>query len=117
VVNPFAPTFFGPVNFFHTVTPAQTDASSRSDLYIQSGYVQDQIELTRWLHLIAGMRFDRFDFTALDQKTNITRNRVDDKVSPRTALIVKPVDNVSIYGAYAVSYLPASGDQFSALTD
>jgi catecholate siderophore receptor len=115
-VNPFAPTYFGPVNFIHTVSAAQTDASSRSDLYIQSGYVQDQIELTRWLQLIAGGRFDRFDFTALDQNTNITRNRVDEKVSPRAALIVKPVDNLSIYGSYAVSYLPASGDQFTTLS-
>ena len=32
-------------------------------------------------------------------------------------MIVKPVDNLSFYAAYMVSYLPASGDQFSALTD
>ena len=36
-------------------------------------------------------------FTALDQNTNITRNRVDENVSPRAAVIVKPIDNVSIY--------------------
>jgi catecholate siderophore receptor len=111
-VNPFAPTFFGPVVFNHIAT----DASSRSHLYVQSGYVQDQIELTRWLQLIAGARYDRFDFTALDQNTNITRARVDEKVSPRGAVIVKPMDNLSIYGSYSVSYLPASGDQFSALS-
>ena len=116
-VNPFAPTYFGPVYFLHGVTPAQTDASSRSDLYVQSGYVQDQIELTRCLQLIAGVRYDRFDFTALDQNTNTTRSRVDEKVSPRAAVIVKPVDNLSIYASYAVSYLPASGDQFSALNN
>jgi catecholate siderophore receptor len=111
IVNPLAPTFFGPVVFNHI----GTDASSRSDLYVQSGYVQDQIDLTRWLQLIAGVRYDRFDFTALDQNTNITRSRVDEKVSPRAAVVVKPVDNVSAYGSYAVSYLPASGDQFTAL--
>jgi catecholate siderophore receptor len=111
IVNPLAPTFFGPVVFNHIAT----DASSRSDLYVQSGYVQDQIDLTRWLQLIAGVRYDRFDFTALDQNTNITRSRVDEKVSPRAAIVVKPVDNVSVYGSYAVSYLPASGDQFTAL--
>ena len=62
---------------------------------MSSGYVQDQIELTRWLHLIAGVRYDRFDFTALDENTNTTRSRVDEKISPRAAIIVKPVDNVS----------------------
>jgi outer membrane receptor for monomeric catechols len=38
-------------------------------------------------------------------------------VSPQAAVILKPVENLSIYYAYMVSYLPASGDQFSALTD
>jgi catecholate siderophore receptor len=49
--------------------------------------------------------------------TNTNRARVDDKVSPQAAVIVKPVDNLSIYAMYSVSYLPASGDQFSALSD
>ena len=31
-------------------------------------------------------------------------------------MIVKPMDNLSVYGAYSVSYLPSSGDQFSSLT-
>jgi catecholate siderophore receptor len=48
--------------------------------------------------------------------TNINRARVDTKISPQYAVIVKPVDNLSIYYAYSVSYLPASGDQFSSLT-
>src|ERR1051325_3442174 len=116
-VNPFQPTYLGPVIFKHTVTPAQTDANSRSDLSIQSGYIQDQIELTRHLQLIAGGRQDRFDLSALDQNTSTTRGRIDDLTSPRGAVIVKPVDNVSIYGSYSISYLPASGDQFSTLTD
>ena len=63
------------------------------------------------------MRFDRFDLSALDQNTNTNRDRVDTKLSPQAAVIVKPIDNLSIYGAYSVSYLPASGDQFSALND
>jgi catecholate siderophore receptor len=40
---------------------------------------------------------------------------VDDKLSPQGAVIVKPVENLSVYASYSVSYLPASGDQFSAL--
>jgi catecholate siderophore receptor len=112
VVNPFMPSYLGPVVFNHIAT----DASSRSDLYVSSGYVQDQIEFTRWLQVIAGVRYDRFDFNALDQNTNTARERVDEKLSPRAAVIVKPIDPLSIYYAYSVSYLPASGDQFSALT-
>jgi catecholate siderophore receptor len=111
-VNPFDPTYFGPVTFKHLVT----DANSKYRLNIASGYAQDQIELTRWLQLVVGARYDSFDLTALDQNTQIRRNREDDPVSPRAAVIVKPVDTVSLYTAWSVSYLPASGDQFSALT-
>jgi catecholate siderophore receptor len=32
-------------------------------------------------------------------------------------VIFKPRDNLSIYGTYAISYLPASGDQFSAFNN
>jgi catecholate siderophore receptor len=111
VVNPFQPTYFGPVTFRHIAT----DASSRTDLGVASGYVQDQIEINRYLQLLAGVRYDRFELTALDQNTNITRNRVDEQASPRAAVIVKPMENLSFYGSYSTSFLPASGDQFSAL--
>jgi catecholate siderophore receptor len=112
-VNPFNPTYFGPVTFNHIAT----DAKSKYRLNIESAYVQDQIELSRWMQLLVGARYDRFDMTARDLNTTITRNRLDDPVSPRAAVIVKPVDSVSLYTSWAVSYLPASGDQFSALTD
>ena len=112
VVNPFNPTYFGPVVFNHLAS----DANSKYRLNTASGYVQDQIELTRWLQLFVGARYDSFDMSALDLNTSITRNRVDEKISPRAAVIVKPIDNLSIYTAYSISYLPASGDQFSALS-
>ena len=112
VVNPFNPTYFGPVVFNHL----PTDANSKYRLNTASGYVQDQIEATRWLQFFVGARYDSFDMSALDMNTGIQRNRVDEKISPRAAVIVKPMDNLSIYTAYSISYLPASGDQFSALT-
>jgi catecholate siderophore receptor len=119
--DPFNPTFFGTINFIHHPTAVNADGVTAADsnskyrLNIESAYAQDQIEVTRWLQLIAGARFDRFEFSATDQNNNIFRTRTDDKVSPRAAVIVKPVDNVSVYGAYSISYLPSSGDQFSAL--
>jgi catecholate siderophore receptor len=120
--NAFDPTYFGAVNFIHHykstnigdgVTTA--DSNSKYRLYIESAYAQDQVEVTRWLQLIGGVRLDRFDMSALDMNTNISRGRVDETVSPRAAVIVKPVDNLSLYTAYSISYLPSAGDQFSAL--
>jgi catecholate siderophore receptor len=112
VVNPFNPTWFGPVVFNHI----PSDANSKYRLNIASGYAQDQIELTRWLQLFVGARYDSFDLSALDRNTNILRERTDEKVSPRAAVIVKPVETLSLYTAWSVSYLPASGDQFSSLS-
>ena len=123
VQNPFAPTYFGPVTFVHHFTNVNNgdgvttaDSNSKYGLNIQSAYVRDTIEINRGLQLIAGARFDRFDMSALDMNTNINRNRVDNLVSPQAAVIIKPIDNVSVYTAYSISYLPASGDQFSALS-
>ncbi|MGB6349400.1 MAG: TonB-dependent receptor, partial [Pseudolabrys sp.] len=86
-------------------------------LYTTSAYARDTIEIARWLQLIGGARFDRFDQSALDMNTNTKRTLINNKVSPQAAVIVKPVENLSIYGAYSISYLPASGDQFSALNN
>jgi catecholate siderophore receptor len=119
--NAFDPTFFGTINFVHHATGTNTDGVTTPDsfstyrLNIQSAYAQDQIDVTRWLQLIAGLRYDRFDMGATDQNTGIFRQRTDDTFSPRAAVIVKPLDNLSFYTAYSISYLPSAGDQFSAL--
>lgn len=123
LADPFDPTFFGPVTFVHQLpgqlSPGVTtpDANSRYRLNIESGYVRDTIDVTRWLQLIGGARFDRFDLSATDMNTDTALGRVDSLISPQAAVVIKPRDNLSIYGAYSVSYLPASGDQFSALTN
>jgi catecholate siderophore receptor len=121
--TPFAPTYFGPVTFIHHFTAINPDGVTTPDsnssyrLNVESGYVRDTAEFGRMLQLIGGVRFDRFDIAATDMNTNTSRARIDDKLSPAAAVIVKPIDSLSIYTMYSVSYLPASGDQFSSLTD
>ncbi len=112
-VNPFNPTYFGPVTFNHIAS----DANSSYQLKVESAYVQDQIEITRWLQLVLGARYDIFDLQAFDQNTFTTRQRADYKWSPKAAVILKPIDTVSLYTAWSINYLPASGDQFSALSN
>src|SRR6202048_2611304 len=81
--NAFAPTFFGPIKFIHQLpgafSPGVTSADSNSKyrLNIESAYAQDQIEVTRWLQLIAGARYDRFEMSATDENTAIFRTRPD----------------------------------------
>jgi catecholate siderophore receptor len=109
--NAYDPTYFGGVLFTHLAT----DSNSTYRLYTESAYARDQIEVTRWLQLLGGARFDRFDMSAVNGNVGMQLSRVDDKVSPHAAIILKPVDNLSIYGSYSISYLPSAGDQFSSL--
>jgi catecholate siderophore receptor len=123
VGNPWDPTYFGPVAFVHQFPGAfspgvgTADSNSKYRLNIGSVYARDTVEITPWLQLIGGARMDSFDIVALDQNTNTNRSRLDNVASPQGAVIVKPLPTMSLYGMYAVSYLPASGDQFSALTN
>ena len=119
----FDPTYFGPITFMHFSAPnaglgiANADSASKYRANVESAYARDTVDVLHWLQLIGGVRVDRFDLSALDMNTNTERVRVDTKISPQAAIIVKPADNLSIYTSYSVSYLPASGDQFSALNN
>lgn len=116
--NPFAaPTRRGLPIFF---TNTGNDANNRVKATVAAAYVQDQIEITPQVQLIAGLRFDSFDVDFFDRRASVTGrrdfSRQDDLWSPRLGLVFKPIEPVSLYASYSVSYLPSSGDQFSSLT-
>lgn len=91
------------------------NSQSASDLTSLSFYAQEQLDFGP-VQLVAGLRFERFDLASVNLANGFTGNRVDEKWSPRLGLIVKPVDDVSLYASYATSFLPQSGDQFSVLS-
>lgn len=109
---PFAnPTDFTPVAF----RPNATDADNRAVNGVAATYVQDQINLSRFVQLIGGVRFDRFDLKVHNNRTADDRRRVDNLWSPRAGIVFKPVTPMSVYFNYSVSWLPSAGDQFAAL--
>ena len=114
-VSPLNPVSFVPVTFRNVYNATTNDANSVYKLDLAAVYFQDQIEITRYLQLIGGVRFDSFDLTSTDGHINRDFSRVDNLASPRAGIVLKPVETVSIYGSYAVSYLPSAGDQFSSL--
>lgn len=91
-------------------------SSRESELTTLSVYAQEQLALGEHVELIAGLRWDRFDLETTDLLRAIPGNRVDEKLSPRLGVIVKPVPDLSLYASYATSFLPQAGDQFLILS-
>ena len=106
------PTITTPVTFRQNAT----DANNHIKTNLAATYVQDQIEINRYLQVVTGVRFDYFDLQFHNNRNGQELRRVDRLVSPRAGVIVKPVTDLSIYANYGVAYLPSSGDQFSSLT-
>jgi catecholate siderophore receptor len=99
-----------------TFRPNATDANNNLHTMVAAAFVQDQVRLSRFVQVLGGVRFDRFDLRYHNNRNGDTLDRPDNLVSPRAGVVIKPIDPVSLYGSYSVSYLPSSGDQFSSLT-
>jgi len=99
-----------------TFRQSATDADNHVRTAVGAAYAQDQIQLTKSLQAVAGIRYDYFNVRYHDNRSGLTLARPDNLMSPRAALVYKPREPVSIYGSYTMSYLPSSGDQFSSLT-
>ncbi len=113
ILVPFAaPTISTPVTFRQSAT----DADNHLITNVAAVFAQDQVEISRRVQVIGGVRFDRFDLEYDNNRNGDTLGRVDHLVSPRAGVVFKPVAPLSLYGSYSVSFLPSSGDQFSSLT-
>src|SRR4030095_14508331 len=110
---PYAdPTIDTPITFRQTAS----DANNRVRTKLAATYVQDQVEISKHLQFVGGLRFDYFDLNFHNNRNGEHLRRIDRLVSPRAGLIVKPIAPLSIYVSYGIAYLPSSGDQFSSLT-
>jgi len=99
-----------------TYRQSATDANNRVRTHVDAAYVQDQAELSRFVQVIGGVRFDRFDVQFHNNRNGESLRGIDHLVSPRGGVVVKPFASASIYGSVTRSYLPSSGDQFASLT-
>jgi catecholate siderophore receptor len=99
-----------------TYRQSATDANNRVRTHVGAAYVQDQAEISRFVQVIGGVRFDRFDLQFDNNRNGEALRRVDHLVSPRAGVVLKPFASASIYSSVTRSYLPSSGDQFASLT-
>jgi catecholate siderophore receptor len=110
---PFAdPVIATPVTFRQSAT----DANNHLKTNLAATYVQDQVEISKQLQVVAGVRFDCFDLHFHNNRNGDNLRRVDRLMSPRLGVVYKPLPAISLYATHSVSYLPSSGDQFSSLT-
>jgi catecholate siderophore receptor len=99
-----------------TFRQSATDANNHVKTNLGAAYAQDQIEVSKYIQIIAGVRFDYFDLQYHDNRSGTNLRRIDHLISPRAGLVFKPIQPLSFYASYSVSWLPSSGDQFSSLT-
>lgn len=120
-VAPNATTMTVPVSAPTVSTPIEyrqsaTDADNHVTATVAALYAQDEVQLTRQVQAIIGLRYDRFAVNALNNRTGAEFSSLDHLVSPRAGLVFKPIEAVSIYSSYSVAYVPRAGDQLSSLS-
>jgi catecholate siderophore receptor len=106
-----APTISLPVDFRQNAT----DADNHGITTVAAVYAQDQIELSRHVEAVVGLRFDSFKADVTNNRTATDSSSDDGLLSPRLGLIYKPIQPLSLYGSYSMTYLPRAGEQLSSL--
>jgi catecholate siderophore receptor len=113
VLAPVAnPQISDPVTF----RQSETDADNHGVATVAALYAQDQVELSRHVQAVVGLRYDDFRVDFRNNRTGAAFETVDRLFSPRAGLIVKPVEAVSLYTSYSLAYVPRAGDQLASLT-
>jgi iron complex outermembrane recepter protein len=75
-------------------------------------YIQDQIEVTPQLKLLAGGRFDIFEQNRTTRSLGEEKeefSQSDSNFSPRLGIVYQPSQNISLYASYATSFEPSFG--------
>jgi catecholate siderophore receptor len=91
--------------------------NTATDIYNHAIYFQDQIYLNEQFQIIAGLRYDKFKTKFNDSVAPANSATINDQfISPRVGLVYKPIEPVSLYTNYSLSYLPRTGEQLTSLT-
>lgn len=115
-----APTVSPSVIYANNSAGGSGDARNTGVAKVAAIYAQDQIEFSPQWSAIVGLRYDQFDVDFTDRRTGVSAQRralsSSDKLwSPRVGVVFKPVEQLSLYASYGVTYLPRSGEQLGSL--
>ncbi|MFT3799595.1 MAG: TonB-dependent siderophore receptor [Burkholderiaceae bacterium] len=107
-----SPTTGLPVTFRQSATDADNSGTAK----VAAVYVQDQIELSPSLQIIAGLRYDSFKVDFTNNRNGQNFKSSDDLFSPRLGVVYKPMTALSLYANYSEAYQPRAGEQLSSLS-
>ena len=107
-----SPTISLPVEFRQNAT----DADNHGVTTTASVYAQDQVAFSKHFEAVVGLRFDSFNADVTNNRTATDFSSDDGLLSPRLGLIYKPIQPLSLYGSYSLTYLPRAGEQLSSLS-
>lgn len=120
VVPLAAPTVSPIVTYANNSAAGSGDARNTGIAKVAAIYAQDQIEFSSKWSAIVGLRYDRFDVDFTDLRTGVAAERRQLSSSgalwsPRIGVVFKPIEDLSLYASYGVTYLPRSGEQLGSL--
>lgn len=72
-------------------------------------YLQDMIDVTDWLKLRAGGRYDHFSQIILNRLTSVWSRQTRDAFSPQLGLSILPTQSLTFYGSYGKGFRPNTG--------
>lgn len=121
LVSLSAPTVSPVVLFANNSANGSGDSRNSGITRVAAVYAQDQIEFSSKWSAILGLRYDRFDVDFTDRRNGVlpenrTLSTSDRLWSPRAGVVFKPVEQLSLYASYGVTYLPRSGEQLASLS-
>lgn len=109
-VNVFNPEMYTPRNDIPYLSPKTLTGVP----VLRAGaYVQDLIGITKWLKLLAGVRFSYLETSSsaltISSGAIVASKQFDHAFSPRFGLVYNPVPSMAVFASYSNSFTPNTG--------
>ena len=111
VTAPYVPALDPTAPGSSVLTPGTNTAATHVQSLSYAVNFLDTLELTRWLQVSGGVRFDHFDTTSTPPSTTPPAQpatRLDEQPTYRAAVIAKPRPAGSVYFDWGTSFNPAA---------
>ena len=85
--------------------PTPLPNNDRLDVQKSTGlFIQDQIELSDRLQIRIGARYDDYTLRTENYLTDVTSERVDDRISPQFGIVYELASPITLYAAYGEGF-------------